>query len=36
LATLQVNISNQEVAAERLDFLSCINAGVQYSGALFA
>jgi hypothetical protein len=36
LATIQINISNQEVASERMDFLSNTCAGVQYFGPLFA
>jgi hypothetical protein len=36
LATIQINISNQEVASERMDSLSNISAGVQYFGRLFA
>jgi len=36
LATIQVNISNQEVASERMSSLSNISAGVQYFGPLFA
>jgi hypothetical protein len=36
LATIQINISNQEVASERMDSLSNISAGVQYFGPLFA
>jgi len=36
LATIQINISNQEVALEPMDSLSNITAGVQYFGRLFA
>jgi hypothetical protein len=36
LATIQINIYNQEVASERMDFWSNISAGVQYFGPLFA
>jgi hypothetical protein len=36
LATIQINISNQEVASERMSSLSKISAGVQYFGPLFA
>jgi hypothetical protein len=36
LATIQINISNQEVASERMNSLSNISAGVQYFGPLFA
>jgi hypothetical protein len=36
LATIQINIANQEVASERIDFLSNTCAGVQYFGPLFA
>jgi hypothetical protein len=36
LATIQINISNQEVASERMSSLSNISAGVQYFGPLFA
>ena len=36
LATIQINISNQEVACERMDSLSNIGAGVQYFGPLLA
>jgi hypothetical protein len=36
LATIQINIPNQEVASERMDSLSNISAGVQYYGPLLA
>jgi hypothetical protein len=36
LVTIQINISNQEVASERLESLSNISVGVQYFGPLFA
>jgi hypothetical protein len=36
LATIQINISNQEVASQRMDSLSNISAGVQYCGPLLA
>jgi hypothetical protein len=35
-ATIQINISNQEVATERMDSLSNISVGVQYFGPLIA
>jgi hypothetical protein len=34
LATIQINIANQEVASKRMDSLSIISAGVQYCGPL--
>jgi hypothetical protein len=36
LATIQINISNQEVASERMGSLSNNRTGVQYIGPLFA
>jgi len=36
LATIQIDISNQEVASERVSPLSNIRTGVQYLGPLLA
>jgi hypothetical protein len=36
LATIQIKVSNQEVASGRVDSLSNIGADVQYFGPLFA
>ena len=36
LATIQIKVSNQEVASGRVDSLSNISADVQYFGPLFA
>jgi hypothetical protein len=36
LTTMQINISNQEIASERMGPLSNIRTGVQYLGPLLA
>jgi hypothetical protein len=36
LATIQINISNQEVASERMNSLTNISTGVEYFGPLLA